>query len=86
MTPEQAQQLQEVWDQLRGPNAQGWPQLGGKTPADGLADVRDQLGGPDHAWGGWPQLGGRTVVDALAEIGTHLGIPGYTAPATGSAS
>lgn len=33
MTPEQAQQLQEIWDQLRGPQGGGWPQLG--TNADG---------------------------------------------------
>ncbi|MEU6587400.1 GH25 family lysozyme [Nocardia sp. NPDC046763] len=45
MTPQQAQQLQDIWDQLRGPNGQGWPQLGhnGKgqnlTPVDALAGL-----------------------------------------------
>lgn len=37
MTPQQAQQLKEVWDQLRGPDGKGWPQLGNKTIVDKLA-------------------------------------------------
>jgi hypothetical protein len=43
MTPEQAQMLKDVWEQLRGPNGQGWPQLGKNdrgedlTPIDKLA-------------------------------------------------
>lgn len=73
-------EAKDVQAQLRGPELSGWPQLGGKTLVDAVADIRDQLGGPDHQWGGWPQLGGRTVVDALATIGEHLGLPGFTAP------
>lgn len=69
-----AGEAQDVQTQLRGPDLNGWPQLGGKTLVDAVADLRDQLGGPDHHWGGWPQLGGRTVVDALAAILEHLGI------------
>lgn len=68
MTPAQAQLLQDVWDQLRGPDGNGWPQLGGLSLVDALAEVRDQLGGPNHNFGGWPQLGNRTVVDAVAEL------------------
>lgn len=68
MTPQQAQMLQEVWDQLRGPGGNGWPQLGGLSLVDAVAEVRDQLGGPDHKYGGWPQLGDRTLVDAVAEL------------------
>lgn len=29
----------DIWDQLRGPNGNGWPQLNGRTPVDALADV-----------------------------------------------
>lgn len=45
MTPEQAQQLDEIWQQLRGPNGAGWPQLGtdsqgrNLTLVDGLAKL-----------------------------------------------
>lgn len=76
-----AGEAQDVQQQLRGPDLNGWPQLGNKTLVDAVADVRDQLGGADHQWGGWPQLGGRTVVDALALIGEALKIPGFKAPA-----
>lgn len=31
--------LEEIWDQLRGPGAHGWPQLGNKTVVDYLADL-----------------------------------------------
>lgn len=72
-----ADEAQDVQAQLRGPDLNGWPQLGNKSVVDALADVRDQLGGADHEWGGWPQLGGRTVVDALAAIGEKLGIEGF---------
>lgn len=68
MTPAQAQMLQEIWDQLRGPNGAGWPQLGSKTPVDAIADLRDQLCGPGPGYNGWSQLGGKTVVDALAQV------------------
>lgn len=73
---EQAELLARVRlisDQLLGPTdparpdqAAGWPQLGGNTVVNALANVRDQLGP-------WPQLGknaagqDRTLVDALAE-------------------
>jgi N-acetylmuramoyl-L-alanine amidase len=33
------QLLQEVWDQLRGPNGNGWPQLGGRTLVDAVAEL-----------------------------------------------
>jgi hypothetical protein len=29
----------DIWDQLRGPGGNGWPQLDGRTPVDALADV-----------------------------------------------
>ncbi|HPZ50981.1 MAG TPA: N-acetylmuramoyl-L-alanine amidase [Propionibacteriaceae bacterium] len=35
--------LQEIWDQLRGPNGKGWPQLGGRTIVDSLAEVHAKL-------------------------------------------
>jgi len=41
----EADQVSEVWDQLRGPNGQGWPQLGGLTIVDALAQVRDKVCG-----------------------------------------
>lgn len=43
MTPEQARQLREVWDQLCGPQGKGWPQLGGKTLVDSLVDAHRKL-------------------------------------------
>lgn len=61
-------EAQDVQTQLRGPDLKGWEQLGGKSLVDAVADVRDQLGGPNHNWGGWPQLGGRTLVDAVGRI------------------
>lgn len=78
-----AGEAQDVQQQLRGPDLNGWPQLGNKTLVDATADVRDQLGGPDHNFGGWPQLGDRTIVDALAVIGETLKIPGFKAPTKG---
>jgi N-acetyl-anhydromuramyl-L-alanine amidase AmpD len=33
------QLLQEVWDQLRGPGGAGWPQLGGRSLVDALAEL-----------------------------------------------
>jgi lysozyme len=44
MTPEQAQQLQEIWDQLRGPGGHGWRQINGRTVVDALAEVGAHLG------------------------------------------
>ena len=34
------QLLEEIWDQLRGPGGKGWPQLGGKTLVDAVAELR----------------------------------------------
>jgi hypothetical protein len=31
--------LEEIWAQLRGPECSGWPQLGGKTIVDYLAQI-----------------------------------------------
>lgn len=73
-------EAKDVQEQLRGPGLDGWPQLGGKTLVDAVADVRDQLGGPEHNLAGWPQLGNRTLVDAVAAIGEHLGLPGFAVP------
>ena len=33
------QLLEELWDQLRGPGGKGWPQLGGRSLVDGLAEL-----------------------------------------------
>lgn len=80
MTPEQDARLKRIEQQLLGldPAKPGWPQLGGKTLVDAVADIRTsaadtltQLGGP--AFKGWAQLGGKTVVDALAAIRTKIG-------------
>ena len=37
--PTDRQLLQEVWDQLRGPGGNGWPQLGGRTLVDAVAEL-----------------------------------------------
>lgn len=37
--PAQAQMVKEIWDQLRGPQGAGWPQLGGKTLVDAIAEL-----------------------------------------------
>lgn len=63
-----AGEAQDVQTQLRGPGLAGWEQLGGRTLVDAVADIRDQLGGPNHNWGGWEQLGNRTLVDAVGKI------------------
>lgn len=50
LTSQQAQQLQEIWEQLRGPNGAGWPQLGTNaagqnlTLVDGEAELITQSG------------------------------------------
>jgi len=31
--------LQQIWEQLLGPEGKGWPQLGGRTLVDALAEV-----------------------------------------------
>lgn len=58
------------------PAFRGWEVLGRSsvdpnrhnTMVEALADIRDQLGGPNHDMKGWPQLGGLTLVDAVALI------------------
>lgn len=35
--------VREIWDQLRGPGGNGWPQLGGLTPVDALAAISHKL-------------------------------------------
>jgi lysozyme len=47
MTPEQAQQLQQIWIQLLGPTGQGWPQIGGRTDTDLVAAIAAALKVPD---------------------------------------
>jgi hypothetical protein len=76
MTPEQAQQLQQIWVQLLGPTGQGWPQLGNRTLVDALSIVLTQLVGEDAAgFTGWPQTGGRTDTDVVAAIAAALKVP-----------
>ncbi|MBF6483850.1 M15 family metallopeptidase [Nocardia otitidiscaviarum] len=49
MTDEERQMLREMWEQLRGPQGQGWPQLGQNadgqnlTLVDAVADLRTRL-------------------------------------------
>jgi lysozyme len=76
MTPEQAQQLQQIWVQLLGPTGQGWPQLGNRTLVDALSIVLTQLVGADATgFAGWPQTGGRTDTDLIAAIAAALKVP-----------
>lgn len=42
--PTPAEMTQQIWEQLFGPEGKGWPQLGGKTLVDAVADVRRKLG------------------------------------------
>jgi hypothetical protein len=46
------QLLQENWDQLRGIDGKGWPQLGGQTLVNALGEVRDKVCGTTdyHDW------------------------------------
>jgi hypothetical protein len=77
MTPDQAQQLQQIWVQLLGPAGKGWPQLGNRTIVDALAVVLTQLIGEDPTgFNGWPQTGGRTDTDLIAAIAAALKVPG----------
>ncbi|QFG13034.1 lysin A [Gordonia phage Schiebs] len=39
MTDADRQMLLEIWDQLRGPGGNGWPQLGGRTLVDAVAEL-----------------------------------------------
>jgi hypothetical protein len=77
MTPQQAQQLQDIWVQLLGPTGQGWPQLGNRTLVDALSIVLTQIVGTDPSgFVGWPQTGGRTDTDLIAAIAAALKVPG----------
>ena len=38
--PSQQEMLRQVWEQLLGPQGKGWPQLGGKTLVDAVAELR----------------------------------------------
>jgi hypothetical protein len=35
--------IRQLWEQLLGPKGGGWPQLGGKTVVDALADLEKRL-------------------------------------------
>lgn len=41
--PSSDEMLRQVWEQLFGPRAGGWPQLGGKTLVDAIADLEKKL-------------------------------------------
>jgi hypothetical protein len=77
MTPQQAQQLQDIWVQLLGPSGQGWPELGNRTLVDALSVVLTQIVGTDpRGFVGWPQTGGRTDTDLIAAVAAALKVPG----------
>jgi hypothetical protein len=77
MTPQQAQQLQDIWVQLLGPSGQGWPELGNRTLVDALSVVLTQIVGTDPGgFVGWPQTGGRTDTDLIAAVAAALKVPG----------
>ena len=40
--PSQADMIVQIWEQLLGPHAKGWPQLGGKTLIDAIAELRNK--------------------------------------------
>ena len=41
--PSQAEMITQIWEQLFGPRAKGWPQLGGKSLVDAVADIEKRL-------------------------------------------
>ena len=41
--PSSDEMIRQVWEQLFGPRAGGWPQLGGKTLVDAIADLEKRL-------------------------------------------
>jgi len=41
--PSQAEMIIQIWEQLFGPRAKGWPQLGGRTLVDAVADIEKRL-------------------------------------------
>jgi hypothetical protein len=42
--PSQADMIVQIWEQLMGPHAQGWPQLGGKSLVDAISELRKTHG------------------------------------------
>jgi hypothetical protein len=41
--PTQPEMLIQIWEQLLGPRGQGWPQLGGRTLVDAVADLQKRI-------------------------------------------
>lgn len=41
--PSRDEMILQIWEQLLGPKAKGWPQLGGKTLVDAVADIETKL-------------------------------------------
>lgn len=41
--PPQEQMVTQIWEQLFGPQAKGWAQLGGKTLVDAVAEIKKRL-------------------------------------------
>ena len=41
--PSSDEMIRQLWEQLLGPKGGGWPQLGGKTVVDALADLEKRL-------------------------------------------
>jgi len=41
--PPQSEMLIQIWEQLFGPRGKGWPQLGGRTLVDAVADIQKRL-------------------------------------------
>ena len=41
--PSQADMIKQVWEQLFGPQAKGWPQLGGRSLVDAVADIEKRV-------------------------------------------
>jgi hypothetical protein len=77
MTPEQEQQLQDLWNLLLGPNGSGPEQLGGMNLTTALGALLTQLTGTEPGqFNGWPQTGGRTDTDLLSAAAAKLGVPG----------
>lgn len=59
------QKTREVWDQLRGPAGEGWPQLGDRTLVDAVANISGWLSGSSLTLG-------TAIVNAIkAEIDTQ---------------
>lgn len=77
MTPEQAKQLQDIWNVLFAADGQGPPELGGANLVSAAGTLLTQLTGTDPGkFNGWPQTGGRTDTDLIAAAAAKLGVPG----------